>query len=355
MTDLNFPHIIYKDGASFKEWGLHHGKSFKGAIAELAAIRKDLMLKKNPSLKSKLSELAMEQFNCTKLFAPHLAQELEGIAQGAEVDLVDIVILNNYTDFRDIELPEEGCSTIHIHSQNQQVSGQTWDMHQSAKNYLCTIEIPASKEGPKMHVLSLVGCLGLMGVSDTGLFIGVNNINTENARAGLIWPALVRRTLEHPCFNSMRETLVNAPVTSGHNYLISSVGQSEHWEIAPSAKAMVGKTNDSSFGKTFHTNHCLGDELKLIEQKTAQSSTTFNRYSLLEKKIGQCETYEDLINLLGDHDGHPKSICSHFASGAQDPSMTCGGGVYDHLTKRLFFWRGCKVYDDNYEERELTF
>lgn len=355
MIDLNFPHLVYKDGASFKEWGISHGKAFKEAIKELAAIRRDLMLKKNPRLLSKLSQLAIEQFECTKKFSPHLADELQGIAEGAEVDLVDIVILNNYTDFRDIELPEEGCSTIHLHTKEHQVSGQTWDMHQSAKNFLCTIEIPANEHGPKMIVLSLAGCLGLMGINENGQFIGVNNINTENAKAALIWPALVRASLEHTCFNSMKETLINAPVTSGHNYLISSLGNSEHWEIAPTAKQMVAMTDDKNLGKTFHTNHCLGAELKKIEQQTAQSSTTFNRFTLLEDKISQCETFSDLIQLLNDHEEHPKSICSHFASGAQDPSMTCGGGVYDHKTKKIFFWRGCKVYDENYEQRELSF
>ena len=50
-----------------------------------------------------------------------------------------------------------------------------------------------------------------------------------------------------------------------------------------------------------------------------------------------------------DHEGYPKSIGSHFQSGAQDPSMTCGGGIADFNNKGYYFWRGCPVYDKNFK------
>lgn len=357
-TNLQFPIVKYQKGKSHYEWGLCHGEEFRTAILELIEIRKDLMLKKNPKLASKLDELAMEQFEISKKVAPHLSDEMRGIADGAKTSLTNIVILNNYTDFRDIQLPDEGCSTIHVQTQSEILSGQTWDMHRSAKNYLCLIDVPEhSVNGQRINhsvILSLVGCVGLMGINTQNCLIGVNNINTGNARSGIIWPVLVRKTLEGTSLSEMREILTKLPVTSGHNYLISSKEGGEHWEITPDIAECVGMVKKDMIGSAFHTNHCLGTEIQKLEDKSSMSSTTFNRFDLLTKKVSHVKDVNTLKGLLTDHEEFPKSICSHFENGAQDPSFTCGGGVADLNRNVAVFWRGCPVHDQDYVEYRVA-
>ena len=165
MIDCNFPIITYDKDKTPQEWGQAHGEEFSRAIKELFEIRKGLMLEKNPALKRELKPLALEQWEATKKWAPYLSPELLGIAEGSGLELEDIVLLNNYTDFRDIALPDEGCSTIHVQSDKGHSSGQTWDMHGSAKNYLSLIKVPSTKDTPESVVFSLVGCVGMMGVN----------------------------------------------------------------------------------------------------------------------------------------------------------------------------------------------
>jgi isopenicillin-N N-acyltransferase-like protein len=349
-TNCQFPYIKYQPGKTSYEWGFSHGEEFKIAIAELAEIRKSLMLAKNPRLSKKLDELALAQLELSRKFAPELAQEIEGIAAGAKLSVTDIVILNNYTDFRDISLPEEGCSTVHIQTPTEVLAGQTWDMHRSAKNYMCIIHVPKTESHSAQLILTLVGCVGLMGVNTHNGLIGVNNINTTNAKTGLIWPVLVRATLAAKTLGEMRETLLKAPVTSGHNYLISTQEGGEHLEITPSVFEKVSALNQGQVGSIFHTNHCLGHEIEKLEDKTSISSTTFNRYNLLSKKTFKVTDLIDFKNLLTDHDEFPKSICSHFENGAQDPSFTCGGGVSDLKRGTHIFWRGCPAHDSDYKE-----
>jgi isopenicillin-N N-acyltransferase-like protein len=328
-----------------------HGEEYKKPIKELAQIRRELMLAKNPRLLKKLDELATLQFNFSKNFAPHIALELSGIAEGSALSLTDIVILNNYTDFRDIILPDEGCSTVHINASNGKVlSGQTWDMHRSAKNYMCLLHVPKNEIHTEQIILTLVGCVGLMGVNSANALIGVNNINTTNAKTGLIWPVLVRKTIEKNSLGEMRQTLLNAPVTSGHNYLISTPKGGEHLEITPSISEKVSTLTEGQVGAIFHTNHCVGYEIEKLEDKKSMSSTTFNRWNLLSKKSHQVNNISDFKNLLNDHDEFPKSICSHFENGTQDPSFTCGGGVSDLTTGEHIFWRGCPTHDKDYKE-----
>lgn len=352
-TNCQFPLITYNKGQNNKLWGIAHGEQFRTAIKELADIRRSLMLAKNPALSKKLNELALEQLSVSRSFAPHLADEIEGIAEGAGLSLTDIVILNNYTDFRDIQLPEEGCSTVHIQTPGEVLSGQTWDMHRSAKNYMCLIQVPETDRHSSQLVLTLVGCVGLMGVNAHNGLIGVNNINTNNAKTGLIWPLLVRRVLEEKSLAEMRKTLLRAPVTSGHNYLISSPEGGEHLEVTPSIYEKVGALSKGQVGGIFHTNHCMGHEIEQLEDKSSMSSTTFNRYDLLSRKTYKVTDLEDFKNLLTDHDEFPKSICSHFENGAQDPSFTCGGGACDLTHGKYIFWRGCPAHDQDYKEYEF--
>jgi isopenicillin-N N-acyltransferase-like protein len=350
-TNCMFPLIKYENGNSNSAWGEYHGENFRGPIRELSQIRRELMLAKNPKLKNRLDELAIEQFNFSKVFAPHIASEILGIAAGSNLSLTDIVILNNYTDFRDIILSDEGCSTVHIQTKEKKVlAGQTWDMHRSAKNYMCLLTIPKNENHEAQIILTLVGCVGLMGVSTRNNLIGVNNINTTNAKTGLIWPLLVRKVSEQSTLEDMRTTLIKAPVTSGHNYLISSPNGGELLEVTPSIYQSVGKLNHNEIGAIFHTNHCLGSEIEKIEDKKSMSSTTFNRYDLLTKKVNDVSNLNDFKALLTNHDEFPKSICSHFENGAQDPSFTCGGGASDLTTGEHIFWRGCPIHDIDYRE-----
>lgn len=350
--DQGFPTITYR-GESALAWGRQHGEEFRDGIKELAKIRRELMLAKNPSLKSKLEELSEAQWQASSAYAPVLMEEVQGLVDGSGLTKLDLVILNNYTDFRDIILPEEGCSTVHIQNTNHTLAGQTWDMHRSAKDFMCLIHVPATEHAPETLCLSLVGCLALMGINQHGLLVGVNNINTTNARAGILWPLYVRRLLREESVNSVRPLLEDAPVTSGHNYIVSDRAQGEHWEVTPHISERVGYVEAGKHGVSFHTNHCLGPKIQEHEDTTSSSSTTHVRWDLLKKLTPQVNDLEDFFGLLTSHDGHPKSICSHFQSGTQDPSFTCAGGIADLASIRGRFWRGCPHEDLNYKSVEF--
>ena len=351
LTDQNFPIIEYNYKLGPLENGKKHGESFRVGINELVSIRKNLLINKNPALKNDLNYLSVMQFEATKKYAPGLATELEGIAIGANVSIEDIVILNNYTDFRDIGLENEGCTTLHLMSGQESICGQTWDMHSSAKNYVCLIHVPGDENRAGQIYFSLVGCLGMMGANTHRLLVGVNNINTKNAEASIIWPALIRNGIDRSSnFETLEKMISQAPVTSGHNYLISSSKKGAMWEVSPVASEKVA---DLSFfnGKQksiYHTNHCIGQRNKEIEAKISLNSTTHDRYNILESNLLNINSFEDVQTLLHGHENYPKSICSHYESSDQDPSTTCGGGIFDLNQGNLYMWRGCPTYDNNF-------
>ena len=346
--DCGFPYIKYKENEGPRDWGRSHGEEFREGIKELFEIRKDLMLARNPDLKDELDTLAKIQWEKSRALAPDIVEELQGIVEGSNLTLTDIVILNNYTDFRDIEGHDQGCSTVYGKTGESSYSGQTWDMHSSAKNYVAMVHSPKTTNGEENITFSLVGCVGMAGVNGKGNLIGVNNINTLGAKPGVIWPVLIRKVLQQDSYEKMLDILKNVAPTSGHSYIVGSKEQGSIWEVSPGLVENTGDLNED--GYIFHTNHCLGEKTKKIEFQSGVNSTTHIRYDLLVKKLPNLKSVVDLEKLFKDHENYPKSICSHFESGSQDPSMTCGGIVADHKTSEFSLWRGCEEYDDNFKQ-----
>ena len=354
MTDYDFPIVCYSAKRTPRQWGQKHGESFREGIVELTEIRTGLMCEKNPGLtREHIDRLAAKQWQATKEYNPNLVIELEGIAEGANVSKTDLVILNNYTDFRDIHVPDQGCSVVFVNHDQNPVAGQTWDMHSSAKRYVCCMEVPCEGYDLPAVLFSLVGCIGMMGFHPSGRMIGVNNINTDGAVAGAIWPAVIRGTLMQNSHDSMESHLATAPVTSGHSYLIASTEKGQFWEVMPGLAERVDELQVANDGYLFHTNHCLGEQAKLRESSISQNSTTQIRYDLLQKKIGAVRDFDGVYDLMNDHEGYPKSICSNFQANAQDPSVTCGGAVGDLKTGKVKMWRGDPVHDDNFVSHEF--
>lgn len=351
--DLEFPIIEYEAGQSPRQWGLQQGESYRSAIQELANIRRELMLSKNPRLSSTLDALAAQQWRKTQDYMPTVWQELDGIVQGSSCSVTDIVILNNYTDFRDICFPEEGCSTVYLSCDGSVLAGQTWDMHCSARDYVCALLVPPQEAKPACLLLSVVGSVGMLGYNSLGTMVGVNNLNTVNATCGVLWPALVRHALEQNSYQQTRNSLSSAPIAGGRHYLIASRDLGEGLEVSPQICEEVARITASEGGYTFHTNHCLSETLQKLEDVKALSSTTHGRYALLQQLLPSVQTLEDLEALLSDHTGFPKSICSHFETGVQDPAFTCAAVAADLLAGDYVFWRGCSKDEALY--RRYTF
>ncbi|TWT47831.1 C45 family autoproteolytic acyltransferase/hydolase [Botrimarina hoheduenensis] len=366
MQDEGFPIIEYRRGATPREWGRAHGEAHREGIQELFEIRLALMQEKNGALTPAVVEqLAGEQWDATEKLDPLLADELLGIGEGAGLTNTQLVVVNNYTDFRDIQpgegtrLQDEGCSAVFVDTGAGAIAGQTWDMHGSAKRFVCCLDVPVPDSEERMVVFSIVGCLGMMGYTSWRTAVGVNNINTDGARPGVVWPALVRKTLAQRTHDAMVSQLKDAAVTSGHNYLVASrtadhQSRAEMWEVMPDLAECASRYGESN-RRIYHTNHCLAGQAVAREQAAALNSSTHIRYDLIEKKINAISSFDDVYALLNDHENYPQSICSNHQTSALDPAITCGGAVGDLTNGRVTMWRGDELYDDNFVRHEFRF
>jgi isopenicillin-N N-acyltransferase-like protein len=247
-----------------REIGREHGEHFRESVRAMASVRLDLMFKE-PQFKSKeqVFDLAGSHLPILERYDADLYAELLGIAEGSALSPQEIVVLNHYTDMRDIG----GCTTVFAASLQGNLLGQTWDIDSSALPHVQLLQFKDSL------VFTVAGCLGLTGFNESGVGICINNLTSLDAKVGLVWPALVRRVLRAHSASEGRDLVMGAPLGSGHHYAVAD--KTDFFAVETSGtyrKELL--TNKHLY---WHTNHCLDPEIAAVST-VRKGSTTHIRY-----------------------------------------------------------------------------
>lgn len=337
--------LTYDADATPAEWGRHHGKTFAHEIRTLAELRTRLCVDIGAFEDADaVRAVATPHLEVLERFAPELHAELMGIAEGAGVSPEAVVILNHYTDLRDL-VPghleeaawgEEGCSALWADTPAGPVLAQTWDMHASAMPFVMMLEVPARDGRPAARLLSLTGCLGMCGMNDAGVGITINNLRSSDATVGAVWSALVRRVLWEGTAEAAQKVVMDSPIGSGHHYLVAGPDGATGIETSGRRKK---RTWTSDGARTYvHTNHCLDDDIAACSS-VAPTSTTHDRYDRLAALVRDDPPADvhDVWRHLGDTEGWPRSVCSYMVTPDTPHAMATCGAVAMDLNARVLW------------------
>ncbi len=338
--------VLELTGDNPAAWGEQHGENFKDDIRALADLRIELTLSKT-DLGTKQNVLALAQRHLPLLeqFDRALFDELCGIARAADVTPAHVVVINHYTDLRDLRLSDlntaqdpGGCSALFLQPGKIRILAQTWDMHGSAQPYAVLIKFPSRPEGagvtqtsaagiPKdgcAVVFSIAGCLGMTGMTSWGTALTINNLNSIDAKMGVVWPALVRKTLRQPSAAAMRDTIMGANIGSGRHYIVADATDVFGIETSGTKKKIIREGGHEPY---FHTNHCVDSEM-VDTCKIIPGSTTVNRYATLGALVKQ-PLPDDMYGVFAAL--QPVGL-KHNTKNAHDVA-TCGALVMDLTNK----------------------
>lgn len=348
--------------------GEAHGELWRSEIAELAEIRTELALQKGKFTgRAQLLEVAAAHVEEMMRVEPEIGAELLGIARGASLSPEQIVVLNHYTDLRDVDparlglgggaepAPDDGdpggCTALYVDGPEGPVLAQTWDMHGTAAPFVRLIRIAPAGSDEEVVCFTLTGCVGMTGLNAHGVGVTINNLTSTDAKLGLVWPVLVRRLLRARTAVAARDDLLATELSSGHHYMIADANEFFGVETSGEMKVVTQEG-----GKTahVHTNHCFDPVLRKREN-VSPISTTFRRMELATTAYAQYRPHDiDAVwTFLSSHTGYPKSICSHVDDEAGDPSAsrTCGLMAMGLVGGRVWACRGCAHEN---ERRELS-
>lgn len=254
------------------EMGWQHGQAYPEAIRHFSDER--VHLSGAPkwtgcSLSDQeVLELAAACLPAHHDYSPGLMAELQGMADASGETLARLIVNNGFTDFIDtvyalgerIQQPEfaaHNCTAFLVGNDaaagGQAMYGQTWDMHASATPYVILLH-GRPDAGPSFIALSVVGCVGMMGMNEAGICIGVNNLMGGDGQLGVTWPFVIRRALAQTNLEDALACVTEAPLAGAHNYMILDRAGEGYNVEAMSTRHEITPLNGSAL---VHTNHCL--------------------------------------------------------------------------------------------------
>jgi isopenicillin-N N-acyltransferase-like protein len=187
---------------------------------------------------------------------PTLAEEIAGIAAGADLHSDDVLLLQLLDEsWRQMGRAEHCTSFAVVEDAGWSRAGQTMDLEsfrdgaQSALHLLPHI-------GPELLVVTMAGCVGLLGVARTGWALFVNALSQLPSRPdGLPVACAIRGALAHDTLAEGVEFLRRVPHATGQHYLAVSGDAAASLECSAAGVADVEPPGGP--GRGWHTNHPL--------------------------------------------------------------------------------------------------
>lgn len=329
--------------------GRAHGQAFGDQIlGSIAVYRRkfdDIALAWEDALK-----LAESSGAALRKFDPLLAEEMDGIAQGAEVDPREILVINIRTGL--IRMIEEArteedheCTTVSVvppaTADGHTLIGQNWDQNAACQPNTVIIEQHIAGQ-PALLFITEAGILFRHGMNDAGLGMVGNALRTDReARAdqGLSGHFARRRALRETNMADALRVLTTTPRSHSGNHMLACAGSSEAVDI----ESVPGETFPlyPENGILVHSNHLLHPEAQRTvgdHGKHTHPDTLFRDCRVrdaLNAKRGSI-TVEDVKTALKDHHGYPVSVCRHPNPESSSIGYTLVSSVMDLNERRIW-------------------
>ncbi|MFE2090068.1 C45 family autoproteolytic acyltransferase/hydolase [Streptomyces sp. NPDC059460] len=255
-------------------------------------------------------------------WAPELALEIRGIAEGAGLLVDRVAALNARTEIlaSGRRGPGRGeCTTVvALGGPGQEpVAGQNWDWYESLADSWVEWEIP-HPDGRRTRTLTEFGVVGKIGINDRGVGCLFNILHHGNDGAGMGVPVHVvaRRLLDESGTVTDALRIAGSAATAGAtgSTTLTVVGGQAAGKTAISAELRpggIGHALPDPDGLLIHTNHFLTRPGADGDTEPVTDPDTLVRYEVLRRRLhgrGADLTADEALAALRDHTG---GVCVH--------------------------------------------
>ena len=265
-------------------------------------------------------------------FRPAYLEEMRGIADGAGLDLADVLAINVRTEVmyaararqaplasKAVQPPGE-CSAFAVVQDRPAPTliGQNWDWLLHSAETLVLLEV-RQDDGPDFVTVVEAGLLAKAGLNAAGLGLVTNALVTDAdvGTPGLPYHVLLRAVLDCATVTEALMVLQAGERSSSANYLIAhSSGVALDVEAAPGDFTRLHPLYPEH-GMLVHTNHFLSPRLHPVDLSLwAMPSSAVRLQRLRAFRDGARPgdrhlTLDDFGGLLADHADYPYSVCAH--------------------------------------------
>jgi isopenicillin-N N-acyltransferase like protein len=276
---------------------------------------------------------------------PWLIEELDGIAEAAGVEPIDLFAASIEEIWYEPRVPRGAgrCSDVvaglGATADGHLLVGHTNDLPPAVEDRIVGIE---QRVGDDPTIFQLGGVPWLsVGWNSAGLSLTGNELSPNDERVGIsrshqVLEMMRARTLGEMVGMSLRPDRAS----SYNNVLSSSDGGVANVEGSATEAEVTGLDHDAHLA---HTNHYVCDRMQPFEgdpRYARRSAVRFERArSLIAAQPPGTVTPAVVRSILSDHEGAPDAICRHPEPGAAD-SKTVFWCVADVTDGRITFGRG---------------
>jgi isopenicillin-N N-acyltransferase-like protein len=289
-------------------------------------------------------------------YEPRYAEELDGLAEGAAVDPLDVLAINVRTEImfaataRDLtRAPAECTSFAAVPTRTADgalLVGQNWDWLPHAADTTVVLEA-RQDDGPDFVTVVEAGLLAKAGMNSAGIAVATNALVSaaDAGRPAVPYHVLLRALMDAETPADALSALGRHERSSSANYLIAHAdGIALDVEAAPGdyAQLWVGYPED---GVILHTNHFAnpgfdGRDVGLVSMPDTPFRLMRAR-QLVAEHAGPLDR-AFFAALLADHAAFPLGVCCHPdpRHAPLDQSATLASLIMEPATRRLWVAAG---------------
>ena len=253
--------------------------------------------------------------DATRSAAPHLVEEMEGLAEGAGISFEEAAILNCMEEVWDFE----ACTSM-SHGPFLLHAEQWYAGHDSIG-----VVVAEPDEGPPFVSPTCSGFLPAVGMNASGFAQGIDSLAAADDRVGVPRVAISRLALGASGLQAAIAAATSDGRAGGYAHFLKSSDRSVVVETTATEHHVTE-------GALVHTNHYLADTTTRVRRASPSSKARLARARLLLENAPP-STLEDCARLLADHDADPESICVH--EEGVEGSGTVFGMACDVTTGRM--------------------
>lgn len=256
---------------------------------------------------------------------PSLVEEVQGIADGARMTLLEAALINARFELLFLEgnsaptptQPRGECTIFGIAGgrtiDGDAIIGQNVDLGPESRPYWIMLDVTPDG-GPRLLTATMAGMLAQEGINDAGLALCGSMVRCAGWRTGYPTRKFLRRlVLEQPSVAKAVELIRSAPRrASSHNLMLAdAAGRLVDVETTVDEVRVI----EPEAGVIAHSNHYLSPDFVrengCIGDYRFNTAARFERMAELLRTAEGPLTVERLAGFLRDHSGGNRSICRH--------------------------------------------
>jgi isopenicillin-N N-acyltransferase like protein len=270
---------------------------------------------------------------------PQYVDEMQGIAEGANVSFEDIIVLNALEAVTADALHLMRCTSMGVNEQRTSdghvLVAHNEDWIPDDESDVFVIHAKPNEEPPYL-AMTYGGLIANVGMNAYGIAQLINSVHPNDSRIGIPRIVVSRAVLASKTpGGALHHALIPHRAAGYHHLLAHESG--EIYSVEVSARRFSVLYNEDGF--IAHTNHYLSANMQKIEENPEELISSRIRYFRALRLLSQSRshTVETLQDIQRDHVNYPNSICKHDfgEENLLDSEKTINALVMDLTTREM--------------------